>query len=109
MTRAGGDLEYPARDELELVDVLQALGDPVRLLIVRTLDGADGAIACRELGLPVSKSTGSHHLKVLREAGVVRAEVDGTRRYYTLRRAALEARFPGLLDSVLHAKARVGS
>jgi hypothetical protein len=31
----------------------------------------------------------------------VKAEVDGTRRYYTLRRADLEARFPGLLDSVL--------
>ncbi len=53
------------------------------------------------MGLPVSKSTGSHHLKVLREAGVVKAQVDGTRRYYTLRRDDLEARFPGLLDSVL--------
>ena len=96
-----GDLEYPERDELQLVDVLQALGDPVRLQIVRILDQADGAIACNEMGLPVAKSTGSHHLKVLREAGVVRAQVDGTRRYYTLRREDLEARFPGLLDSVL--------
>jgi DNA-binding transcriptional ArsR family regulator len=49
----------------------------------------------------VAKSTGSHHLKVLREAGVVRAQVDGTRRYYTLRRDDLEQRFPGLLASVL--------
>ena len=86
---------------IELVDVLQALGDPIRLQIVRILDEADGAIACHEMGLPVSKSTGSHHLKVLREAGVVQAQVDGTRRYYTLRRDDLEARFPGLLDSVL--------
>ena len=46
----------------------------------------------------------SHHLKVLREAGVVTAEVDGTRKYHTLRRDDLEARFPGLLDSVLHAR-----
>jgi DNA-binding transcriptional ArsR family regulator len=98
---APGELEYPARDEIELVEVLQALGDPVRLLIARTLDGCTTPIACHELGLPVSKSTGSHHLKVLREAGVVRAQVDGTRRYYTLRREDLEARFPGLLDSVL--------
>jgi DNA-binding transcriptional ArsR family regulator len=59
--------------------------------------------------LPVGKSTGSHHLKVLREAGIVRAEADGTRRYYTLRRDDLEARFPGLLDSVLHADARATS
>ena len=53
------------------------------------------------MGLPVAKSTGSHHLKVLREAGIVTAEVDGTRKYHTLRRDDLEARFPGLLDSVL--------
>jgi DNA-binding transcriptional ArsR family regulator len=96
-----GEVEYPERDELELVDVLQALGDPIRLQIVRILDQADGAIACHEMGLPVAKSTGSHHLKVLREAGVVRAQVDGTRRYYTLRRDDLEQRFPGLLASVL--------
>ena len=104
MERAG-ELEYPERDALQLVDVLQALGDPMRLRIVRLLDQADGAIACNEMGLPVAKSTGSHHLKVLREAGVVRARVDGTRRYYTLRRDDLEARFAGLLDSVLHAEA----
>ena len=96
-----GELEYPERDELQLVDVLQALGDPVRLQIVRFLDDSDGAIACHEIPIPVSKSTGSHHLKVLREAGVVKAQVDGTRRYYTLRTDDLEARFPGLLDSVL--------
>ena len=100
---SGGELEYPERDDIELVDVLQALGDPIRLQIVRILDTSDGAIACHELGLPVSKSTGSHHLKVLREAGVVRAEADGTRRYYTLRRDDLNERFPGFLDSVLAA------
>ena len=72
-----GELEYPERDELHLVDVLQALGDPVRLQIVRILDQAGGAIACNEMGLPVAKSTGSHHLKVLREVGVVRSQVDG--------------------------------
>jgi DNA-binding transcriptional ArsR family regulator len=94
-------LEGPSVDELDLVEVLQALGDPVRMQIVRLLAGADGPIACHEMGLPVAKSTGSHHLKVLREAGIVTARVDGTRKYHTLRRADLEARFPGLLDSVL--------
>lgn len=95
------DLEYPDRGELRLVDVLGALADPVRLQLVRTLDEADGAVPCGQLPLSVSKSTASHHFKVLREAGVVRAEVDGTRRYYTLRRDDLEARFPGLLDTIL--------
>ena len=95
------DLSIPDRDEIELVEVLAALGDPVRLQLVRILDAADGAMCCAEIPIPVSKSTGSHHLKVLREAGVVKAKVEGTRRYYELRRDDLEARFPGLLESVL--------
>ncbi len=101
MTHDVAQLDGPARSEIELVDVLQALADPVRLQIVRKLAAADGPIACNAFGIPVAKSTGSHHLKVLREAGVVTAEVDGTRKYHTLRRADLDARFPGLLDSVL--------
>ena len=96
-------LEFPERSELELVEVLHALADPMRLELLRVLDGADGAIACGEIPLPVGKSTASHHFRVLREAGVVWAEIEGTRRYYTLRRADLDARFPGLLDTVLRA------
>jgi DNA-binding transcriptional ArsR family regulator len=99
-----GELEHPEREAIELVEVLQALGDPVRLQIVRFLADCDGMVACHEIPIPVSKSTGSHHLKVLREAGVVRGKVDGTRKYHTLRRDDLEARFPGLLDSVLRAE-----
>jgi len=94
-------LAGPTRTELDLVEVLQALADPIRLRIVRVLDAADATIACHEIPIPVAKSTGSHHLKVLREAGVVSAEVDGTRKYHTLRRTDLDDRFPGLLDSVL--------
>jgi DNA-binding transcriptional ArsR family regulator len=101
MTPLTEALDHPDVAELQLVDVLQALADPVRLELVRILDDADGALACGEIPLTVSKSTGSHHLKVLREAGVIRGQIDGTRRYYTLRRADLEARFPGLLASVL--------
>ena len=96
-----GDLEYPERDELQLVDVLQALADPVRLQLVRIVDEAAGLVPCGQIELPVGKSTASHHFKVLREAGVVRAKIDGTRRYYSLRRDDLEIRFPGLLDTVL--------
>ncbi len=101
MDTGHGTLTFPKRDDIDLVDVLQALADPVRLQLVRVLAEADGAIVCGEIGLPVAKSTGSHHLKVLREAGVVWAEEEGTRRYYTVRRSDLEARFPGLLDAVL--------
>ena len=104
MTPASETLEHPDVAEFELVAVLQALADPVRLELVRILDDADGAMSCGEIPLTVSKSTGSHHLKVLREAGVIRGQVDGTRRYYTLRRDDLDARFPGLLASVLGAE-----
>jgi DNA-binding transcriptional ArsR family regulator len=97
------DLHYPHRTELQLVEVLHALSDPVRLEMVSQLDRARGSIACGQFSLPVSKSTRSHHFKVLREAGVVRAQDDGTRRYYTLRRDDLDARFPDLLDTVLRA------
>jgi DNA-binding transcriptional ArsR family regulator len=97
----GPELEIPPRDELRLVDVLQALADPVRLELVRLLDESDGQVPCGQLPLPVSKATASHHFKVLREAGIVQARYEGTRRYYSLRRDDLEARFPGLLASVL--------
>jgi len=97
------DGRYPAVEELQLTDVLHALSDPVRLQIVQTLDKADGALACVEIPLPVTKSTGSHHYRVLREAGIVQWREEGTRRYYTVRRADLETRFPGLLDTVLRA------
>jgi DNA-binding transcriptional ArsR family regulator len=94
---------YPPREELELVDVLHALSDPVRLQILGILDQADGAVSCGQIPLPVGKSTGSHHFRVLREAGVVTCRDQGTRRYYTLRRDDLDARFPGLLDTILRA------
>jgi len=95
------DVHLPARDELRLVDVLHALSDPVRLQIVGVLDRADGPVACGDFPVRVTKSTASHHFKVLREAGVLQCRDEGTRRYQTLRRDDLDARFPGLLDAVL--------
>jgi DNA-binding transcriptional ArsR family regulator len=95
-------VEMPAVEALELGDVLQALGDPVRLEIVRRL-AADGESACGAFPLPVGPATRSHHLKVLREAGLTRTRVVGTTRYVSLRHDDLAARFPGLLDSVLAA------
>ena len=85
-----------------LIEVLQALADPVRLQIVGHLAHV-GEVACGTVPVPVSKSTISHHYKVLREAGIVQVRVEGTRRYHALRRDDLDARFPGLLDAVLQA------
>ena len=96
-------LPMPAREELRLEGVLQALADPIRLSIVRELAASDEPRACGTLGLPVTKSTASHHFRVLREGGVITQREEGRRRMTTLRRDCLDARFPGLLDSVLKA------
>jgi DNA-binding transcriptional ArsR family regulator len=95
-------IEHPAREELELAQVLHALSDPMRLSIVTAL--AEGReLNCGGFGLPVTKSTCTHHFKVLREAGVIHQRQQGTARLNSLRREDLEARFPGLLQSVLEA------
>jgi DNA-binding transcriptional ArsR family regulator len=92
---------HPLLDGVSVVDVLAALADPVRLEMVRILAAAGGELPCSSIAVPVSKSTSSHHFKVLREAGIVRAREEGTRRFYRLRREEFERQFPGLLDSVL--------
>src|SRR6478752_1583845 len=97
-------LPGPRREDLRLEAILQALGDPIRLSIVRTLYGTPGAERpCGTFGLPVAKSTASHHFRVLREAGVIYQRVAGRERLSELRRDDLEARFPGLLASVIGA------
>jgi DNA-binding transcriptional ArsR family regulator len=94
----------PDRDEIELVEVLEAVADPVRLEILGTIAGEERA--CGSFPLPVNDSTRSHHLKVLREAGITKTRVVGTQRLVSLRRDDLDARFPGLLDAVLAAAPR---
>jgi DNA-binding transcriptional ArsR family regulator len=94
-------LHHPDVDELELSAVLHALSDPHRLKVVRILAEADEPRPCGSFGLAVSKSTATHHLRVLREAGVVRTEPRGTSRVSELRRADLDSRFPGLIEVVL--------
>jgi DNA-binding transcriptional ArsR family regulator len=102
MVPAMTELRQPGRDELELPAVLHALSDPVRLRIVRSLADA-GPCNCGSFTVPVAKSTLSHHLRVLREAGVTLTEQAGTQRVVSLRRDDLDARFPGLLGAVLAA------
>jgi DNA-binding transcriptional ArsR family regulator len=93
---------HPAAEELDLAAVLHALSDPIRLRIVRDLSER-GACNCGTFAVPVAKSTLSHHLRVLREAGLTFTEPTGTQRVVSLRRGDLDARFPGLLDAVLGA------
>lgn len=93
-------LHHPPLDELSLPSVLHGLSDPVRLEIVRNLASGEEQ-ACGALAPGLSKSTLSHHLKVLRECGLTTTRVNGTRRLVSLRTADLDGRFPGLLGCVL--------
>jgi ArsR family transcriptional regulator len=73
-----------AMDEL-LVDRLKALGHPARLEILRVL-AARGTCVCGEVVkvMPLSQATVSQHLKVLKEAGLVRGRIDGRNSCYCL-------------------------
>lgn len=95
---------HPPRSDIKIESVLHALADPIRLRIVRELAhiGCDG-IACGAIDLPVTKSTRTHHLRILREAGVIHVRPVGTSRITALRRDDLDALYPGLLDGILAA------
>jgi DNA-binding transcriptional ArsR family regulator len=97
-----GSLTDVAPGDLELATVLHAFSDPIRLRIVASL-ADDNEWTCGSFDLPIAKSTKSHHLRVLGEAGIVSRRVDGKCRMIKLRRAEMELRFPGLLEAVLSA------
>ncbi|MCX4552579.1 helix-turn-helix domain-containing protein [Streptomyces sp. NBC_01387] len=96
-------LAHPGRDEICLEGVLHALADPMRMRIVRELAADAGELACSRFALPVTKSTSTHHFRVLRECGVIRQIYRGTAKMSVLREDDLGALFPGLLDAILAA------
>jgi DNA-binding transcriptional ArsR family regulator len=96
-------LPQPEARAIELAAVLHALSDPVRLHIVRVLAAEPGGRPCGGFEVPVTKSTATHHFRVLRDAGLIVQRDEGRKRLTQLRRDDLDARFPGLLDSVLRA------
>ncbi|WP_069812191.1 ArsR/SmtB family transcription factor [Streptomyces sp. TP-A0874] len=99
-------LEHPTRDQLRLENVLHALSDPMRLRVVRELSASREELSCSVFQLPISKSTVTHHFRVLRENGVIAQFYRGTAKMNRLRREDLDALFPGLLDSLLEADRR---
>jgi predicted transcriptional regulator len=97
-------LRHPAADAITLQGVLYALADPFRLGIVRRLHAHGGmncTQSCGDESLP--RATLSRHFDQLREAGLVRTERDGVQYINVLRIDDIEARFPGLLSSLLQA------
>jgi DNA-binding transcriptional ArsR family regulator len=102
MLAIAADIEkipHPDTSALELATIMRVVGDPVRLQVVRLLSDGRPRV-CGEishaLGLPAS--TSSYHLRLLRDAGVIRSRAQGTLRLVSLRRGDLDERFPGLVD-----------
>jgi DNA-binding transcriptional ArsR family regulator len=98
------DVVEPAAEEFQLPRILAALAEPSRLATVRYV-ARSGESCCSEVmqeaGLSMTKSTFSHHLRILREAGVLTKRIRGTKGYTQLRKDDLDRRFPGLMDVII--------
>ena len=104
--RVMDDVAEPAAANFELPRVLAALADRHRLATVRFVARTGESWCARvmqDVGLEMSKSTFSHHLRIMREAGLVTKRIQGAKGYAQLRKQDVDHRFPGLLDSILNA------
>ena len=100
-------LHHPERSKIALSSVLDALSDPTRLAIILDIAQSEAPEARCQSFLPLgSKTNLAYHFAKLRTAGVVQVRQEGTARYLSLRRADLDSRFPGLLDSIIAAARR---
>ena len=83
-------LERPAAENL--ATIFKALGDPTRVAIVNRLAAAEAVCVCDlTAAFDLSQPTVSHHLRILREAGLVESERSGTWAYYRLVPDAIDA------------------
>ena len=93
---------YPEREDITIYGILSALSDPTRLEIVRALAQHPERCPFEFLDM-ASKQNLTHHFKVLREAGLVKARYEGRKKFVWLRRDIIDEMFPGLLDGLLRA------
>ncbi|WP_181009490.1 helix-turn-helix transcriptional regulator [Streptomyces sp. SM11] len=92
---------HPETSEIAMPRVLFALSEPLRLGMVRTLVER-GEVDSIELGPDLPRSTLTHHTSLLRESGIVFVRAEGRKCMIRLRADDLEARFPGLIQTVLN-------
>jgi DNA-binding transcriptional ArsR family regulator len=91
--------EHPDLSSVPLEAVMHALSDPCRVAIVRSLL-EQPELACNELPVDVAKATLSHHMDVLRAAGLIETRVVGAKCLSSVRRAEVDRLFPGVLALV---------
>jgi ArsR family transcriptional regulator len=106
MQRCCPPADVDVTDRTEEAALFKALGDPHRLTMLATLARADDEVCVCDFtsALPLNQPTVSHHLKILRDAGLVTWERRGTWVYYRLAGDA-RARLDAVLDSLLPEKA----
>lgn len=96
---AVADTHFDEAEIQEQTAALNALGDEIRLKIVRLLAQHDALCVCElEQAFEVEQPTVSHHLKILRETGLVDVQRRGTWAYYSLRKDAFKRLTQRLLD-----------
>ncbi|MCX7711573.1 MAG: ArsR family transcriptional regulator [Clostridia bacterium] len=94
------ELFQPSSEQFNLSTILGALGDPIRLRMVKFL-AENGENNCSSFDIDLQKSALSHHFKVLRESGLINVRIEGKQRFLSIRTVELESRFPGLLDAII--------
>jgi DNA-binding transcriptional ArsR family regulator len=95
---------HPGKEDITLAGVLGALGDPMRLKILRKLlERRHGRLSCSEAApcAEMAKSTLSHHFRILRDAGLIRTTKQGVEHLNSVRWDDLNERFPGLLTAIM--------
>ena len=102
-------LIHPAIADVPLEAILHALADPVRVALFSQIVAGECSQNCTTLvgvlAKPVPKSTLSQHMRILREAGLIRGERKGTEMRNSSRCAEIDARYPGLLQAIANAHA----
>jgi DNA-binding transcriptional ArsR family regulator len=104
-------LVHPPVQGITVEGILHALSDPTRVAIYARIVAANCPYSCsdlaklgdREIRREIPKSTLSQHFKILRDAGLIRSERRGVEMQNTSRCAEIDARFPGLIETILKA------
>jgi DNA-binding transcriptional ArsR family regulator len=94
-------------EDVPVEAILHALSDPIRVAIYAEIVAQECAQNCstflRVGDKPIPKSTLSQHFKILREAGLIRSERHGVEMHNTSRCAEVDARYPGLIATIVRA------
>ena len=94
------ELFHPLTEHISLPALFDALSDPMRCKIVAQL-AQEGELMCSSFLEHASKTNLSYHLARMREAGLTATRIEGTSYFVRLRAEDIEARFPGLLQTLI--------